>query len=299
MPSIELEPHYPIANAYGVASWHAICESRGDPRVHGDIDELVGYLAAWCALDPARTVAGLAPLLHARTPSLAAGVRADLVLLVPMIDDSAAAQRWFQRANLDVEPEELAAVYDALDRPTEVVALLADGRHQPRSTACSQLARLARADPATFRDLVVGEAHATDPACREVAAYEMCPIVTGTRELTALDTAAELAAAIRHEVATCGPVIGSDVAVAVALRDRWPSSDDSNAWMTFLEVAAAVGAPSTPPIAALRAAAARNALRTIPCVFIDTDILARLAGDVEPTVRDLTPQTCERARRGK
>ncbi len=71
----------------------------------------------------------------ARTPSLAAGVRADLVLLVPMIDDSAAAQRWFQRANLDVEPEELAAVYDALDRPTEVVALLADGRHQPRSTA--------------------------------------------------------------------------------------------------------------------------------------------------------------------
>ncbi len=46
-----------------------------------------------------------------------------------------------------------------------------------------------------------------------IAAYEMCPIVTGTRELTDLDTA-ELAAAIRHEVMTCGPVIGSDVAVA-------------------------------------------------------------------------------------
>ena len=286
-PSIALEPHYAIADAYGVATWRDACESRGRPRTRADIDELATYLAAWCGDDRDRTAHTLASLVHARTPGMAASVRADLLVLVTNLYDHVEALRWFDRAGMPVSHEEVAALYDALDRPGEVVALLSDA-HGPVTTDCIQLARLASAD-VHFRELAVAELHAPGEACREAAAFVLCPIVTGRREPGRL-----LAPVIRQEATTCAPIVGAEAAYAIALRDRWPQTRDSQVWLDYLLGAA--DAPHTPQLDALRRAALANAVRTSACTPRELSDLVVTARTIDPSAPEMTEQSCRASR---
>jgi hypothetical protein len=98
-----------------------------------------------------------------------------------------------------------------------------------------------------------------------------------------------LTAAIAHEAATCGPLVGEVAAYAIAVRDRWPGdSRDVHLWLGLLD--GSRGAPVE--LHDVRVAAAKNAIRTSHCTEDELPDLRTLTGEVDPAFAKLDQAGC-------
>lgn len=141
-------PHFPIAEAYGARAWSSLCESRGRPMVRGgDIDELASYVHAWCAPTSDDRLEALNTLTHARTPGLAAAVRADIVALLANSRPADRSVEWLEDHH-ETTGDDLAVAYARAWQGDEAfAAALATPSPSTPASLCAHLEHLVSLSP--------------------------------------------------------------------------------------------------------------------------------------------------------
>jgi hypothetical protein len=267
-PAISLEPHYPLAEAFGASTWSEVCDLRGALRTRADLDEILAYVHAWCSPDRPTVLDRLWPLVDAHTPGLVAAVREDVVALAA--SELPARRALELLAQHDIAGNGLVDAYLALSRPEDAAIAMRENPPATDAERCRGAAFAMLRAPVAARASYRGSLAGADPICASLRASLGCPYLYDPSHSFAVTSGTDqiVQFAIRMEAQVCPtvPDIGLislyvrwprptlDAArwrsYAAAFEDLAPDDDALSLVTTALENAARLSCEEVPPIAA-------------------------------------------------